>query len=481
MSRLPPSSAQITAGANATGNLSVQAYTPDYHGGLSDSFPVAISAPISATAAARLLDQTTFGPTTDLIQHVQQEGVTAWLSEQFNTPQTVLPQLPAVVPSYCGNIVGDPGSALPSVYCFESEWWQTAITGNDQLRQRVAFALSELFVISGVDFESGQEEQNYANMLAGDAFTNWYKIMGDVTLSPAMGFYLNMLNSQKPTGTLIANENYARENMQLFNIGLNPAQPGRVAAAGRERQSDPRLHRGAGAGLCPGIHRLDLCQPGRLHSHRFQPAARQLLPSVGRRSNRSMTRPEDAVEWDHAARGPERGAGHGQSADQCIRASQCAAVRLPALIQHLVKSDPSPAYISRVAAVFTDNGNGVRGDMQAVLTAIFTDPEARAGDTAPQPSDGHLREPILWMTGAMRGLGYVNVDPNDFWRSLSNLLQAPRRSALRVPGGIQLLPSELRDPGHDVKRARIRAGKHRHRHRPADPGRLSGDQQRNRL
>ena len=130
--------AAISVIAGATGDLQIQAYTPNYHGGLSEFFPVAVSAPISLTTAGRLLDQTTFGPTTSLIQHVQNEGVAAWLTEQFNTPQTVLPNIPAVPPAYCPAIAD----------CFESEWWQTAITGNDQLRQRVAFALSELFVVS---------------------------------------------------------------------------------------------------------------------------------------------------------------------------------------------------------------------------------------------------------------------------------------------------------------------------------------------
>src|SRR5208282_5325555 len=95
----------------------------------------------SATVAARLLDQTTFGPTTSLIQHVQSEGVNAWLAEQFNTPQTILPLVAQPVASYCGD----------SAHCVQSEWWQTVLTGNDQLRQRVAFALSELFVVSSDD------------------------------------------------------------------------------------------------------------------------------------------------------------------------------------------------------------------------------------------------------------------------------------------------------------------------------------------
>ncbi len=117
------------------------------------------------------------------------------------------------------------------------------------------------------------------------------------------------------------------------------------------------------------------------------------------------------------------------------------------MIQHLVKSEPSPGYISRVAAVFTNDGNGVRGDMQAVLTAIFTDPEARAGDTNPQATDGHLREPVLWMTAAMRGLGYVNVDPNNYWDSLSTASAVLDQDPYQSPAVFNFFPPSYVIPG----------------------------------
>ena len=98
--------AKLITGATATGNLSLQAYTAKHYGGISNNFEVAISAPISETAAARLLDQTTFGPTTGLIEQVQQEGVTSWLTQQYNTPQTVLPVIPAVLPASSPEVPG---------------------------------------------------------------------------------------------------------------------------------------------------------------------------------------------------------------------------------------------------------------------------------------------------------------------------------------------------------------------------------------
>ena len=125
---------------------------------------------------------------------------------------------------YSYAIAGRMSRANTPTVCEESEWWQVALTGNDQLRQRVAFALSEIFVISS-DSDNATTITYYHNMLAQDAFTNFATIMHDVTVSPGMGAYLNMLNSAKaPTGQ-IANENYARELMQLFTIGIDQLNP----------------------------------------------------------------------------------------------------------------------------------------------------------------------------------------------------------------------------------------------------------------
>ena len=143
------------------------------------------------TAAARLLDQATFGPTAADIQHVQTVGISAYLNEQFAQPTTQLALIPtSPLPAVClAN-----NTAYP---CAESEWWTAAITGPDQLRQRVAFALSEMFVVSTQSI-AGQAIPAYHNSLANDAFGNFSTIMKDVTLSPAMGSYLNMINSAKP-------------------------------------------------------------------------------------------------------------------------------------------------------------------------------------------------------------------------------------------------------------------------------------------
>jgi uncharacterized protein (DUF1800 family) len=399
--------AQLIIADTATGTLSVQADTPAPNGGVSGPVYVGIAVTIGETAAARLLDQTTFGPTMSLIQHVQSEGVDAWLTEQYNTAQTVLPVIPTKLPSYTG--------AASSMA--ESEWWQTAITGNDQLRQRIAFALSQLFVIS-TDTVTGWDVQYFMNALAQDAFSNWYTIMNDVTLSPGMGNYLNMVNSAKPTATLIANENFARENMQLFNLGLDLLN------------QDGSLQLDGNGNPIPTYSEAQVEAFSRAYTGWTYANSDGSTPSsFNKTSNHSY--PMVAVESQHDESSKTLLNGTvlpaGQTAEQDLAGALTNIFQHPnlppficqQLIQHLVKSDPSPAYISRIAAVFMNDGSNIRGDMQAVFTAIFTDPEARAGDTAPQPGDGHLREPILWTTNVMRGLGYVNVDANDYWENLS--------------------------------------------------------------
>ncbi len=427
--------AQVTPVATATGSLSLQAYTPTPNGGLSDLVDLAISAPISETAAARLLDQTTFGPTTSLIQHVQSEGVTAWLTEQYNTPQTVLPLIPAVPPSYAGS----------SNAMVRSEWWQTAITGNDQLRQRVAFALSELFVIS-TDTIIGWDMQSYMNTLAQDAFSNWYTIMNDVTLSPGMGNYLNMVNSLAPTATMIANENYARENMQLFNLGLNLLN------------QDGSLQLDGNNNPIPTYTEAQVQAFARVYTGWTYANADGSTPSVFT-TTPNYYHPMVAVEMHHDENPKTLLNGTvlpaGQTAEQDLAGALNNIFQHPnvppfvcrQLIQHLVKSDPGPEYISRCAAVFTNDGNGVRGDMQAVLTEILTDFQARAGDNGPQPSDGHLREPILWLTDVMRGLGYVNVDPNDYWDNLSTRALALAERPFQAPAVFNFFPPSYVIPG----------------------------------
>jgi uncharacterized protein (DUF1800 family) len=356
---------------------------------------------VSFTQAARLLDQATFGPTLAAIQQVQQIGTAAYLNQQFATPTTLMPA-----------IANPPVAACPAATydCAQSSFWENALTANDQLRQRVAFALSEMFVVS-TNMVNARSIPSYQNLLANDAFGNFSQLMNDVATSAAMGQYLDMLDSGAPPAGQIADENFGRELMQLFTTGLylvNPDGTLQLSAQGLPQPVYTELQMQAYAraltgwtyanptGGVPtsfpnGVPNYD--QPMQPIPVSHDITAKVLLDGVTLPAG--QTAEEDlagliASIFNHPNVGPF----------VCRQ-----------LIQHLVTSFPSPAYVRRVAEVFANDGSGVRGDMKAVVTAILNDPEARAADTDPTVDGGHLREPILYFTGILRALQFTNVNP----------------------------------------------------------------------
>jgi uncharacterized protein (DUF1800 family) len=379
----------------------------------------------TATAAARLLDQSSFGPTAATIQQVQTLGINAYLQQQFATPTTPLAAIPTnPLPAVCL-------SANNPYVCAESEWWTTAITGPDQLRQRVAFALSEMFVVSTQSIP-GNAIPAYHNMLANDAFTNFSTIMHDVAVSPAMGDYLNMLNSAKaPTGE-IPNENFPRENMQLFTVGLNLLN------------QDGTLQLDGNGNPIPTYTEAIVQAFAKVDTGWTFSLAGGGTPTKYPNSTANYNDPMASVDSEHDMTSKTLLNGTvlpaGQTAQQDLTQGLANIFNHPnvgpfvckQLIQHLVTSTPSPAYVSRIAAVFANDGTGVRGNMQAVILAILTDQEARAGDTNSSYDGGHLREPILFITAMMRGLAFTNTDVNGSYFSLSNqstkLSEEPYRS-----------------------------------------------------
>lgn len=391
--------------------------------------------PVTSTAAARILDQGTFGPTTSSIQHVQQVGFNIFLNEQFNTPATLVADIPNPNPVQCNQFT------TAQRNCAQSAWLQIALTGNDQLRQRVAYALSEIWVTSTLEID-GRAMTPYLNLLAKDAFTNYRTIMQDVTLSPAMGNYLNMLNSNLPKNGEIANENYARELMQLFTTGIYLLN------------EDGSLQLDSNGNPIP-VYTEDQVQAfARVYTGWTYANSDGSAPSTFPNETKNYDSPMAAVESHHDMQAKAILSGvtlpAGQTAENDLQDALDNIFNYPnvgpfvckQLIQHLVSSTPSPAYVERVAKVFADDGSGVRGDMQAVITAILLDPEARAndadtGDSTPSVDGGHLREPILWTTAVARGLNAQssNTDPTNLYPyiQLASLIggigEAPLESA----------------------------------------------------
>ena len=357
--------------------------------------PAAPTTAATAGDAARLLTQATFGATTDSIAAVQRDGYAAWVDAQLAAPPTFT--LP-----YVNNFTASGASV--STDTFQEAWWNNAVTAPDQLRQRVAFALSEVFVVSDVDGDVGSSPAGmasyYDTLLAG-AFGNYRKLLEDVTLHPVMGVYLDMLHNDKANPTLGTepNENYGREVMQLFAVGLkklNPdgtllldgnSQP--VATYGQDEvKALSRVFTGwtfAQQGA-PGWDYVapNYRQPmGPVPNH-HDAAAKKLLDNVVLPGGQTDVQDlKDALDLlaNHANTGPFI----------CRQ-----------LIQRLVTSNPSAGYVYRVAKVFADNGQGVRGDLRAVIRAILLDYEARAAVVVGNVQYGKQREPIARLAALYR-------------------------------------------------------------------------------
>jgi uncharacterized protein (DUF1800 family) len=368
---------------------------------VTQTVPVEAIPAVSFTQAARLLDQATFGPTLAAIQQVQQIGTAAYLNQQFATPTTLMPAIPNPPVAAC------PGG---TEFCAQNSFWENALTANDQLRQRVAFALSEMFVVS-TDMVNARTIPSYHNMLANDAFGNFSQLMNDVATSAAMGEYLDMLDSGAPPAGQIADENFGRELMQLFTTGLYRVNPDGTLQLSAQELPQPVYTElqvqayaraltgwtyanptgGVPTSFPNGVPNYD--QPMQPIPVSHDITAKVLLDGVtlpaGQTAEEDLTGLIASI-FNHPNVGPF----------VCRQ-----------LIQHLVTSFPSPAYVSRVAEVFANDGSGVRGDMKAVVTAILNDPDARAADTDPTVDGGHLREPILYFTGILRALQFTNVSP----------------------------------------------------------------------
>lgn len=379
------SPAQLTATASIVaplGGFSVLKVTnPDPGGSVSQPLAIAVTNPGTAltyAVAARFLEQASWGPTPGSIAHVMQVGRDAWITEQFGMPSS----------TYSDNIGG-----MPMLTSLQAQFMQNAVSGSDQLRQRVAFALGQLFVVSGLKLMSHDKMAPFERLLLADSFGNFRTLMRDVTLSPSMGEYLDMVNNDKPNPAyaVLPNENYARELMQLFTMGPGPYTEADIKqlaliftgwtyppSGTTSVWPNPPYYAGQMAGF---------------DSH-HDTTAKTFLGTAfpaGRTAQQDLDAALDVVFNNPGV-------------------PQFVSYRL---IQRLVTDNPSAAYVSRVAAVFANNGSNVRGDLKAVVRAILLDPEAATdGLTTLAADQGHLREPVLFITTLLRGLGAASLPPD---------------------------------------------------------------------
>ncbi|ACB34653.1 Protein of unknown function DUF1800 [Leptothrix cholodnii SP-6] len=383
-------------------------------GASSDETGAAARVPVTSEAeAVRLLDQATFGATPIEVQRVRDLGASAWIDEQMAKPATSSRTHWEMLDRQ--NKAADP-TAVSRTEVYHS-FWHNAVSAPDQLRQRVAYALSQIMVVSMVD--SGVNDQprgvtSYYDMLGQHAFGNYRQLLQDVSLHPVMGIYLSHLRNQKEdlAKGRVPDENFAREVMQLFSIGLVELDLDGSASAGGPRET-------YGADDISGLAKVFTgwswhCNGDTSDScfHGWNESAKA-YPDRSIASMRSYAKYHSASEkaflGSTVAGGSDGDASLKVALDRLAAHPNVGPFIGRQLIQRLVTSHPSPAYVERVAKVFNNNGSGVRGDLKAVVKAVLLDTEARAPSAAQRDSFGKLREPVLRLSKVLRAFGATST------------------------------------------------------------------------
>ncbi len=387
----------------------------------------------------RWQEQAAFGPTTALDSRIRRIGLRTWLAEQFES------SYPSASNPYPNHVL-KPGSPQPdcdgnttvpdvpptcnrdsySMYQPQTWFFKEAFYGDNQLRHRVAWALAQIWVTSGVDVQQGRHMVEYHKILSNNAFGNYRTLMKQMTLNATMGNYLSMAQSTKNN----PNENYAREIMQLFTIGLftlnpdgtpqcvehNPCQTGDTPIPTYDQNGVNNLTEVLTGwsfcettAVCPNrtTGAQNFIDPMLLNTGNHDLTAKTLLtyPGVANQNIAACTGCTGTAITTYANNSMD------QALDNIFYHPNVGPFVSKIMIQHMITSDPTPAYVGRVAAVFNNNGSGVRGDMKAVVKAILLDPEAR-GDVKTDPNFGKLREPVQFATNLMRHFNVRSADAN---------------------------------------------------------------------
>ena len=393
-------------------------------GGSTSSAPPATAAPVlrtTALSASRFLAQATMGATADSIARVRTLGFDDWITEQFSQPrsQTRWDWLVANGFNVAGNVNNEFG--------FDPATWSQLITAPDQLRQRVGMALLD-FLVVGISGLPGNFRQfsmaAYVDVLMDNAFGNYRTLLDQISTSAAMGSYLTFLGNRRANATTgaLPDENYARELMQLFTIGLQELNA----------DGSPRLNAGAPietytpddvSGMARVWTGWNLDSTDNSTPDRYR---RPMVNTAGQHEAGVKTFLGRSIPAN--TNGPDS---KNMALDTLFAHANIAPFVSKQLIQRLVTSNPSPAYVGRVAAAFVNNGSGVRGDMRAIIRAILTDSEARNDAAGASTSFGKVRDPVLRLTGWARAYGATS--PSNAWAfgdtsAVTRLAQSPGRS-----------------------------------------------------
>ncbi len=379
------------------------------------------SATITEADAIRLLEQATFGPTETSLSEIKLLGADAWIESQFSAPISWLPYYaptPANSTLLCATGTIEQQDLCYrdnyTMYPLQVQFFKRAMNGKDQLRQRTAFALSQIFVVSGKQVIQPSSVAPYLDLLTESAFGNYRQLLQKVTLNPAMGRYLDMVNNDQPNLNLgtTPNENYAREVLQLFSLGtvmLNQDGTPILDINGKTIPSYSQASIEGFAHVFTGwTYATQTGKTALVHNpENFTKPMWLYRDANGVDANHSKAE-KLLLSYPNAQWSVVPGLMDGETdlkraLDNIFFHPNVGPFIGKQLIQHLVTSNPSPAYISRVAGVFNNNGAGIRGDLRAVIKAILLDPEAR-GDNKTATNYGKLREPVQYVLNLLRSL-----------------------------------------------------------------------------
>jgi uncharacterized protein (DUF1800 family) len=403
-----------------------------------------VPATLPARSAVRFLNQASFGANEQELSKVETAWRWGWMQAQFALPvkETHWDAVKArqAIWVSLGTATNPRSLATVPAVIFDYATWESYFTAEDQLRKRVAYALSQILVTSMEGFGSGGRYNallgaGYLDVLERNAFGNYRQLLEEVTLNPAMGYYLSMRGSRKTevdkAGNVlrVPDENYAREVMQLFTLGLYKLDVNGSIKHKPDGSPDESYTQDDVAGLAKVFTGWDLDKPGtddegerfrlpmKLIATRHETAAKAFLGTVIPTNTDGIASLKVALDalFNHPNVGPFLG---------------------KQLIQRLVTSNPSPEYVARVADRFNNNGQGVRGDLRAVIDAVLRDPEAMTPVNIAQPAAGwgKLREPVLRLTQMGRAFN-IQAPAGTLWTYgvLSDPATSLGQSPLRSP------------------------------------------------
>lgn len=438
-------------------------------GGLSGSHPTPLPPKTphwtldTEASIVRFLAQASYGATPTDLKRLKGTSANEWIEREFSKPRTSLLET-------LDSWTKLDKKATPSLDDLHNVWWFSTMQ-NDQLRQRMAYSLSQIFVVSssGAPGFYPRGMASYYDVLSKHAFGNFRDLLNDVVRHPMMGLYLSHLRNQKEQYTQegvryrAPDENFAREIMQLFTIGLEQLNIDGTPKLGLNGAPTPTYSNQDIVGLArvftgwswSGPTRSAYCFTGWHEScnDKTNPGrdVRLMVPYpefhsieekrfLGTTIPRGMALPEENLKI---------------ALDTLFKHPNVGPFISKQLIQRLVVSNPSPAYVERVALVFNNNGAGIRGDLKAVLRAILLDPEARTPEAASRPEAGRIREPLLRVTQWMRAFKAVSNTGRWGLRRTDGYPRSIYQTAMRAPSVFNFYRPGYTPPNTPIAEARL--------------------------